>query len=149
MLEHFFVRPSVISRLRGGPLGHYLDDLATILHQHRCAPDSIRGYLRTTHQFRRWLSQQGYAVAEMDATLPQRLTAEEVERVLAMYTGGTPKDRRNHAILRLLARLGLRPTKWRSSAWRISICVRAVWSFVQARPTTRASYPCPPTSAVP
>ena len=42
------------------------------------------------------------------ATLPQRLTAEEVERVLATHTGGPPKDRRNHAILMLLARLGLR-----------------------------------------
>lgn len=263
MLEHFFVRPSGIARLRCGPLGTYLDDLATTLHQHRYAPDSIRGYIRTSDQFGRWLSQQGYAIAEMDetlvkcyvgglqrppagrwpkaaeglshllrflrqhailpprpspppptaadqwliryalyleqvcgaasstrtgylriakrflttcfgagpvewsalqaqdiatfvrqeaatthgggrkmpgvavrallrflvfcgelrpgleaavptprqwthATLPQRLTAEEVERVLATHTGGTPKDRRNHAILMLLARLGLR-----------------------------------------
>lgn len=42
------------------------------------------------------------------ATLPQHLTAEEVERVLATHTGDTPKDLRNRAILLLLARLGLR-----------------------------------------
>ena len=69
MLEHFFVRPSGIARLRCGPLGTYLDDLATTLHQHRYAPDSIRGYIRTSDQFGRWLSQQGYAIAEMDETL--------------------------------------------------------------------------------
>jgi hypothetical protein len=72
MLEHFFVRPSVMTRLRGGPLGPYLDDLATILHQHRYTPDSLRGYLRTSDRFGRWLSQQGYAIAEMDDTLVKR-----------------------------------------------------------------------------
>ena len=72
MLEHFFVRPSGIARLRCGPLGTYLDDLATTLHQHRYAPDSIRGYIRTSDQFGRWLSQQGYAIAEMDETLVKR-----------------------------------------------------------------------------
>ncbi len=30
MLEHIFVRPSVIASLLGGPLGPYLDDLATL-----------------------------------------------------------------------------------------------------------------------
>jgi len=42
------------------------------------------------------------------ATLPCRLTVEEVERVLATWTGGSPKALRNHAILLLLARLGVR-----------------------------------------
>lgn len=42
------------------------------------------------------------------ATLPHRLTVEEVERVLATCTDGRPKTLRNQAILLLLARLGLR-----------------------------------------
>ena len=42
------------------------------------------------------------------APLPQRLTAEEVDRVLVASTGETPKALRNHALLLLLARLGLR-----------------------------------------
>jgi integrase/recombinase XerD len=42
------------------------------------------------------------------ATLPSRLTVEEVERALAICTGGSPKALRNHAILLLLARLGVR-----------------------------------------
>ena len=33
MIEHCFSRTSVITRLRHGPLGPYLDDLATALHQ--------------------------------------------------------------------------------------------------------------------
>jgi hypothetical protein len=33
MIEHCFSRTSVITRLRRGPLGPYLDDLATALHQ--------------------------------------------------------------------------------------------------------------------
>jgi integrase/recombinase XerD len=42
------------------------------------------------------------------AALPARLTPEEVERVLAVYRDGSAISLRNHAILVLLARLGLR-----------------------------------------
>jgi hypothetical protein len=42
------------------------------------------------------------------ATLPCRLTAEEMERVLATWTGGSPTAWRHHALLLLLARLGVR-----------------------------------------
>jgi site-specific recombinase XerD len=44
----------------------------------------------------------------MHAALPACLTVAEVERVLGLYTGQTPKELRNRAILMLLARLGLR-----------------------------------------
>jgi integrase/recombinase XerD len=42
------------------------------------------------------------------ATLPQRLTAEQVEQVLATCIGNAPHHLRNGVILLLLARLGLR-----------------------------------------
>ena len=42
------------------------------------------------------------------ATLPTRLTPQEVERLLAIYDDGTPSGLRNRAMLLLLARLGLR-----------------------------------------
>jgi integrase/recombinase XerD len=42
------------------------------------------------------------------ASLPSRLTPEEVERVLAVYHDGTASSLRNRAMLLLLARLGLR-----------------------------------------
>ena len=41
-------------------------------------------------------------------SIPQRLRAQEVERVLSLYAGETPVDLRNRAILMLLSRLGLR-----------------------------------------
>jgi len=44
----------------------------------------------------------------MHATLPQGLTAEEVGQALATCAGDRATDLRNHAILMLLARLGLR-----------------------------------------
>jgi site-specific recombinase XerC len=41
-------------------------------------------------------------------SIPQRLRAQEVERVLSLYAGETPVELRNRAILMLLSRLGLR-----------------------------------------
>jgi hypothetical protein len=42
MLEHAFVRTQVIARLRRGPLGPYLDDLAASLYHEGYAPSSIQ-----------------------------------------------------------------------------------------------------------
>jgi len=42
------------------------------------------------------------------ASIPQSLTAQEVEQILALYAGPSPTALRNRAILTLLARLGLR-----------------------------------------
>ena len=72
MIEHSFARTSVITRLRHGPLGAHLDTLATTLHQHRYAPDSIRRTLRACDQFGWWLAQHGYAIAEVDEALVER-----------------------------------------------------------------------------
>src|SRR5215831_19012419 len=58
MIEHGFTRTSVITRLRRGPLGPHLDALATTLHQHGYAPDSIRRTLRAGEQFGQWLARQ-------------------------------------------------------------------------------------------
>src|SRR5439155_14354962 len=41
-------------------------------------------------------------------SIPQSLTAQEVEQVLALYSGPSPTALRNRAILTLLSRLGLR-----------------------------------------
>jgi integrase/recombinase XerD len=72
MIEHGFSRTSVITRLRRGPLGPYLDDLATALHQQGYARDSIRHSLHACEQFGQWLSQQGYAPQEVDEALVER-----------------------------------------------------------------------------
>ena len=72
MLEHTFVRTSVIARLRGAPLGPYLDDLATALHHAGYAPSSTQRYLRAAEQCTQWLQEQGYAVSEIDGDRVQR-----------------------------------------------------------------------------
>jgi site-specific recombinase XerD len=66
MIEHCFVHTPVVARLRGGPLGPYLDDLATTLHQQGYAPSSIQRCLRTGDLFGRWLEGQGYDVTKID-----------------------------------------------------------------------------------
>ena len=45
MIEAYFFRTPTLNRLRSGPLGSDLDDLATSLRQQGYAWDSIRGYL--------------------------------------------------------------------------------------------------------
>ena len=72
MIEHGFTRTSVITRLRCGPLGPHLDALATTLHQHGYAPDSIRRTLRAGEQFGQWLAQHGQAIADVDEALVTR-----------------------------------------------------------------------------
>jgi hypothetical protein len=72
MIETYFSRTPTINRLRGGPLGSDLDELATILHQQRYSQDSIRRYVRGCDHFGRWLSQHGYAIADVSQTLVKR-----------------------------------------------------------------------------
>jgi hypothetical protein len=67
-LEHLFIRPSVIARLRGGPLGPYLDDLATFLHHQGYAPSHIQRSVRAGDQCARWLHEQGALVSALDAS---------------------------------------------------------------------------------
>ena len=72
MLENYVSRPSTLNRLRSGPIGSGVDDLATALQQQGYAWDSIRNYLRGCNQFARWLSQHGYAPSDVSQTLVNR-----------------------------------------------------------------------------
>ncbi len=72
MIESYFSRTSTIHRLRSGPLGTDLDDLAKALQQQGYAWDSIRHYLRGCDQFARWLSTHAYTVADVNPTLVKR-----------------------------------------------------------------------------
>jgi hypothetical protein len=84
MLEHLFVRPSVIARLRGGPLGPYLDDLATFLHHEGYAASHIQRSVRAAEQFARWLHGHCTPVNAMD------------DAVLRRYVAGLKRDRSGH-----------------------------------------------------
>jgi integrase/recombinase XerD len=84
MLEQIFVRPSVIARLRGGPWGPYLDDLATFLHHDGYAPSHIQRSVRAAEQFARWLHGHGIPVSALD------------DAVLQRYVAGLKRDRSGH-----------------------------------------------------
>jgi site-specific recombinase XerD len=108
MLEHIFIRTGVIARLRGGPLGPYLDDLATSFHHQGYASSSIQRYLRAGDQFARWLQGQGHGLSELDAA------------VLHRYIAGLTRDRSGHLpkaaqglthLLRFLQRQGVVPQR--------------------------------------
>lgn len=72
MIEQYFSRTPVIDRLRLGPLGPYLDNLATALHQQGYTRHTIRRYLWSCDRFGQWLSQQGYPIAEVHEALVAR-----------------------------------------------------------------------------
>jgi integrase/recombinase XerD len=59
MLEHTFVRPGVIARLRQSPLGPYVDAFAASLHQEGYAPYTIQRFLcAAEHIFRHTVASQ-------------------------------------------------------------------------------------------
>jgi site-specific recombinase XerD len=108
MLEHVFRQTRVIARLRRGPLGPYLDDLATSFHHQGYAPSSIQRYRRASDQFGRWLQGQGDGLSELDAALLHR------------YIAGLTRDRSGHLpkaaqglthLLRFLQRQGVVPQR--------------------------------------
>ena len=81
MLEHTFVRPGVIARLRQSPLGPYVDAFAGSLHQEGYAPYNIQRFLCAAEKCSQWVLEQGYTIGEMDADLVHR------------YITGLPKYR--------------------------------------------------------
>jgi len=108
MIEHGFTRTSVITRLRRGPLGPHLDTLATTLHQHGYAPDSIRRTLRAGEQFGQWLSQHGHAIADVDEALVER----SIQTLPRPLVGQWPKAAAGLPhLLRLWQQQGLLPPR--------------------------------------
>jgi site-specific recombinase XerD len=85
----------------------------------RLSPISAKAMLVALRCFLRYALQRGWIKADLAMSvpkvaswryshLPKSLTPDQVERLLASCDYGTPDGLRNHAILLLLARLGLR-----------------------------------------
>jgi site-specific recombinase XerD len=75
MLEHTFVRPGVIARLRQSPLGPYMDAFAASLHQEGYAPCNIQRFLCAAEKYTHWVYAQGYTLDEIDADLVHQYSA--------------------------------------------------------------------------
>ncbi len=69
MIDAIFVRAQVIARLQQSPLGPYLEQFATVLHEQGYAPSSIQDSLRAGDKFGRWLQQQGHNTARINEAL--------------------------------------------------------------------------------
>ena len=81
MLEHTFVRPGVIARLRQSLLGPYMDAFAAALHQEGYAPYNIQRFLCAAEKYAQWVHAQGYTLSEIDGDLVHQ------------YSAGLPKYR--------------------------------------------------------
>jgi site-specific recombinase XerD len=85
----------------------------------RCGPGTVEKLITSLRIFLRHLGVQGQCQADLDkavpafaswrlAELPRYLAAEQVDRLIAACNGSSARQRRDRAILLLLARLGLR-----------------------------------------
>src|SRR5262245_20332498 len=75
MLEHTFVRPGVIARLRRSPFGPYMDAFAASLHQEGYAPYTIQRLLCAAEQYAHWVHAHGYPLSAIDVDLIHRYSA--------------------------------------------------------------------------
>jgi site-specific recombinase XerD len=118
------LRRFLTDRFGNGPLEFHALDVSTITtfvirHAHTMSPRYAQGMVSALRSICQFLRQRGAIDRDLAAavprvsdwrlaTVPKYLKPEEVERVLQMCNRQTAVGRRNHAILLLLARLGLR-----------------------------------------
>jgi site-specific recombinase XerD len=120
----FFIRRFLIAHFGQGPLSlreiRPLDLTRFILrHSRSTSPRGAKAMVTALRSFFRFLLQGREIETDLAAsipavanwrhsTMPKYLTTEEVERLLGACDRGTSTGRRDHAIILLLARLGLR-----------------------------------------
>ena len=130
-----FVRKFLLERFPNGPFlakEVKASDISAFILRRRQSQSVASAKLMTTalRSFFRYLFQKGELQADLAAslptvanwrlsTVPRYMTAEEVERVLKACPCRTAMDRRDYAILLLLARLGLRAGNWRAGEFLV------------------------------
>jgi integrase/recombinase XerD len=114
LADRFRGRALYLQHLRARDLDRFI-----LREARRLSHISAKGMLVALRCFLRYALQRGWIKADLAMSLPKvacwryshvprSLTPDQVERLLASCDCGTPDGRRNHAILLLLARLGLR-----------------------------------------
>jgi site-specific recombinase XerD len=112
--ERFHNRASNFSMLRAPDVTGFV-----VRHAHRLSPGQARLMVTALRSFFRYLRHHGAISTDLAgcvptvpnwslSTLPKFLPADDVERILECCDRKTSIGRRNHAILLLLARLGIR-----------------------------------------
>jgi site-specific recombinase XerD len=117
------IRHLLARRFKGGPVEFDKlrpeDVTGFIVHESRVAPRRTQVTVPALRGFLRWLYQQGDTDTDLAgcvpavatwrlAALPKSIPPEQVERLLRRCARDSEVGRRDHAILLLLARLGLR-----------------------------------------
>ena len=72
MIETLFCRTRVVARFRQGPLGPYMEELATTLVRERYSRETIRNYLWSIASFGAWLAEQGLGSSDVKEASMQR-----------------------------------------------------------------------------
>ena len=112
--ERFGAGPLALSQLRAPDVTAFVQR-----HAHRHGSSHVRHLVGTLRSFLRYLHYKGLVASDLSlavpkvarwslASLPKHLSAAEVRQVVQHCDRSTPLGRRDHAILLLLARLGLR-----------------------------------------
>jgi site-specific recombinase XerD len=93
MLEHFFEKERVASRLRRGVLGGVLDELASHLHNRGHSANVARSYLGAAGHFSHWLGLEKIALQAVN----EETVARFLERHPPICECPAPKGMRCHA----------------------------------------------------
>ena len=88
MLDRFYSDPRVLQRLRGGPLGPYLDSVATVLFEQGFARQTTgQRQLHLLGDLSQWLEQLGLRVEDLEErTIVDFLNQPAQQRVWVRHT---------------------------------------------------------------
>src|SRR6266581_3902061 len=142
MLEHTFVRPGVIARLRQSPLGPYVDAFAASLHQEGYTPYTIQRFLCAAEQYAHWVYDQGYTLSAIDSDLIHRYSIG-----FSKYRNGNlPKATQGlGALLRFLHHHGVtRPRQDERALPPLEQWLRDYDAHLEHVPGLEAAAPSPP-----
>jgi integrase/recombinase XerD len=80
MLEQYFRRRHVVTRLRAEPLGQLLEEFAVYLHNHGHSTFTVQGYLWATERFGRWLALHKIEIEAVNEGLLQSFLQDQASR---------------------------------------------------------------------
>lgn len=90
MLERLFASPNIVNRLRGGVLGGFLDDLATVLDARRYSLKTVQQYVRGAGHFSFWLDVAGISLSEINEDTVRRFLVHHVPQCRCPVPCGGP-----------------------------------------------------------
>jgi site-specific recombinase XerD len=93
MLDTFFSRIKVRSRMQSGPIGPYLSEIAAVLHRNGYAHSTIRRHLRAADKFGAWMHKEGMSVSDISTSTVDRYLAGLDRRFFPSRIGGTLSDK--------------------------------------------------------